>query len=399
MSSHKSKSHASPLLGVLGGGQLGRMLALAGVPLGLRFRFLDPSPYATAAHVGELIVGDFEDTEALTRFNKGLDAATFEFENVPAAAVRRIAATLAVNPNADVLETAQDRLREKTLFQSHGLAVPAFSGVSSLADLHSAAASIGVPGVLKTRRMGYDGKGQFVLRSPSDLEAAWKAVAGDRAQAELIYEQFVPFECETSLIACRARDGTCVFYPMPTNVHRGGMLRISSLGLEPALPDAVQSAARASVTHLMEQFQYVGVLAVEFFVVRQGNALTLLANEMAPRVHNSGHWSIDACATSQFESHCRAVAGLPLGPTTLRSPATAMLNIIGAMPTFDAIAAFEREAADRGVLVKLHDYAKPPREGRKLAHLNLVGTAEAIRQALSLASKLPGVVVASDRTG
>ncbi len=375
------------------------MLALAGVPLGLRFRFLDPSPYATAAHVGELIVGDFEDIEALTRFTKGLDAATFEFENVPAAAVRRIVTTLAVNPNADVLETAQDRLREKTLFQSHGLAVPAFAGVSSLAELHAAAASIGIPGVLKTRRLGYDGKGQFVLRTPADIDAAWKAVASDRTHAELIYEQFVPFECETSLIACRARDGTCVFYPMPTNVHRGGMLRVSSIGLEPALPDAVQAAARASVTRLMEQFQYVGVLAVEFFVVRKNDSLTLLANEMAPRVHNSGHWSIDACATSQFENHCRAVAGLPLGSTTLRSPATAMLNIIGAMPTFDAVTSFEREAAAAGVLVKIHDYAKPPREGRKLAHLNLVGTAESIRQVLPLAAKLLGVVVASDRTG
>lgn len=374
------------------------MLALAGVPLGLRFRFLDPSPYATAAHVGELIVGDFEDAEALARFTKGLSAATFEFENVPAAAVRRVATELAVNPNADILETAQDRLHEKNLFRSHGLGVPEFAAVSNIADLHAAASSIGVPGVLKTRRMGYDGKGQFVLRSPSDIDAAWRAVAGDREHAELIYEQFVPFECETSLIACRSRDGTCVFYPMPTNVHRGGMLRVSSVGLEPALPEAVQSAARASVTHLMEQFQYVGVLAVEFFVVRQGNALTLLANEMAPRVHNSGHWSIDACASSQFENHCRVVAGLPLGATTLRSPATAMLNIIGAMPTFDAIAAFERDAAAAGVLVKLHDYAKPPRQGRKLAHLNLVGPADAIRQVLPLAAKLPGVIVASDRT-
>jgi 5-(carboxyamino)imidazole ribonucleotide synthase len=374
------------------------MLALAGVPLGLRFRFLDPSPYATAAHVGELIVGDFEDAEALTRFSKGLDAATFEFENVPAAVVRRIATSLAVNPNADVLETAQDRLREKTLFQSHGLGVPAFAGVSSRAELHAAAARVGVPGVLKTRRMGYDGKGQCVVRAAADIDAAWNAVVGDREHAELIYEQFVPFECETSLIACRSRDGMCVFYPMPTNVHRGGMLRVSSVGLEPSLPDAVQAAARASVTRLMEQFQYVGVLAVEFFVVRQGETLTLLANEMAPRVHNSGHWSIDACAASQFENHCRAVAGMPLGATTLRAPATAMLNIIGVMPTFEAVAAFERDAAALGVLVKLHDYAKPPREGRKLAHLNLVGDAASIRQVLPLASKLPGVIVASDRT-
>ena len=398
MFSHTIKAHASPLLGVLGGGQLGRMLALAGVPLGLRFRFLDPSPYSTAAHVGELIVGDFDDRDALARFAKGLHAATFEFENVPAAAVRQLASTVSVHPNADILEAAQDRLREKTLFQSHGLSVPAFAGVSSLAELKAAAASIGVPGVLKTRRMGYDGKGQFVLRAAADIDAAWNAVAGDRTNAELIYEQFVPFECETSLIACRARDGACVFYPMPTNVHRGGMLRVSSVGLEPGLPEAVQAAARASVTRLMEQFQYVGVLAVEFFVVRQNNSLTLLANEMAPRVHNSGHWSIDACATSQFENHCRAVADLPLGPTSLRSPATAMLNIIGAMPTFDAVATFERDAAAAGVLVKLHDYAKPPREGRKLAHLNLVGPADAIRQVLPLAAKLPGVIVASDRT-
>lgn len=398
MHTHAANTQHSLLLGVLGGGQLGRMLALAGVPLGLRFRFLDPSPSSTAAHVGELIVGDFDDSEAVTRFAKGLDAATFEFENVPAAAVRRLASTTSVFPNAEILEAAQDRLHEKTLFRSHGLSTPEFAAVSSLADLHAAAAGIGVPGVLKTRRMGYDGKGQFVLRAAADIEAAWRAVTDSSTHAELIYEQFVPFECETSLIACRGRDGSCVFYPMPTNVHRGGMLRVSSVGLEPTLPDAVQAAARTSVTRLMEQFHYVGVLAVEFFVVRKGDTLTLLANEMAPRVHNSGHWSIDASANSQFENHCRAVAGMPLGSTTLRTPATAMLNIIGAMPTFDAFAAFEREGAKFGVLVKLHDYAKPPREGRKLAHLNLAGPAEAIRQVLPLAANLPGVIVASDRT-
>lgn len=342
------------LIGILGGGQLGRMLALAGVPLGLRFRFLDPSPYAPAGHVGELVVGDFTDPDALARFGKDLDAVTYEFENVPVATARVLAQRTRVYPPVIALETGQDRISEKTLFQKVGIEVPPFRSCASQADVDAAVRDLGLPLVAKTRRMGYDGKGQMVLREAPAAAGCFAALGG----TPLIVERLVPFDREVSIIACRAQDGAFVAYPLVQNVHQGGILRTTTVPA-PGAPAALQAAAERHARAVADALGYVGAFAIEFFE-HQGR---LLANEMAPRVHNSGHWTIECAAVSQFENHCRAVAGLPLGETRALYPQCMMVNLIGAIP--DAAQVLRIPGAH------LHLYGKEPRPGRKVGHITV----------------------------
>ncbi len=351
------------LIGVVGGGQLGRMLALAGIPLGHRFRFLDPDPACPAAAVGEVVVGAYDDAAAVERFAAGLEAATFEFENVAAATIERLAARVPVAPGARSLAIAQDRIEEKAFFRACGIPVQAHEAVDSEPALAAACGRVGFPGVLKTRRLGYDGKGQFVVRSPRDVPEAWRAVGG----APCIYEAFVDFTHELSVIAVRGRDGQVVTYPLNQNVHRAGILR-TTVAPAPCADAATVAAAHAHVRAALEALGHVGALAVEFFLTRDG----LVANEMAPRVHNTGHWTIDGAVTSQFENHVRAVAGQPLGAADARGP-SAMVNVIGRMPAVDELLAVPG--------AKLHDYGKAPRRARKLAHVNVCAPDARIRDA------------------
>jgi len=346
------------IVGVLGGGQLGRMLALAGYPLGLRFRFLDVSPSAPAGHLAELHTGDYEDVDVLERFADKLDVVTYEFENVPVASARFLAERVAVYPPARALEVAQDRLTEKSFFQSLDIPTPPFLAVDSETSFHSALERIGLPAVLKTRRMGYDGKGQIVLREPRDAEYAWR-VLGDVPQ---ILEGFVPFRRELSVLSVRGRGGATAFYPLVENHHHEGMLRLS-LAPAPGLTAQLQSQAEDYARRVLEALDYVGVLAIELFEV-DGR---LLANEMAPRVHNSGHWTIEGAETSQFENHLRAVLGLPLGSTAAVGHA-AMINLIGSTPPPETLLRLPR--------THLHLYGKTARPGRKLGHVTVRGRSE-----------------------
>ncbi|MCX7717383.1 MAG: 5-(carboxyamino)imidazole ribonucleotide synthase [Candidatus Sumerlaeaceae bacterium] len=362
-------------VGILGGGQLGRMLALAGLPLGLKFRFLDPNPEAPAGAVGELVVGRFDDPAVLDRFADGLDVATYEFENVPVESARRLAARVPVLPNPVALETAQDRLVEKTFFEKCGLPTAPFADVSDRDALAHAVARIGFPAVLKTRRLGYDGKGQAVVRDRAALEAAWAAMAPQ----PMILERFIRFDRELSIVAARGAGGQCVFYPLAENIHAGGILR-ESRAPAPALTEDVQEHAEARARAVMEKLDYTGVLAIEFF---EHHGL-LLANEFAPRVHNSGHWTIDGAFTSQFENHLRAILGLPLGPAAARCTAV-MLNLIGSAPATQAIL-----SAAPGARVHLYD--KAPRPGRKIGHVTLLGASagEAEHQAAAVRPMIEG---------
>jgi len=338
-------------IGVLGGGQLGRMLALAGYPLGLRFRFFDPLAEAPAGQLAELVVGDYADEGALARFADGLSLLTYEFENVPVSAVAWLAQRLPVYPPPVALEVAQDRVAEKTFFQGLGIPTPLFYPVLTYSDLQDGLERTGWPALLKTRRLGYDGKGQKLLRSPADLEAAWAALGGQ----PLILEAFVPFERELSILAVRSLGGQVAFYPLVENYHAGGILRKSRA---PAMPARLQHEAERIATRVLEKLDYVGVLAIELFEVEG----TLWANEMAPRVHNSGHWTIEGAETSQFENHLRAVLGLPLGSIAPRGQA-AMLNLIGLRPDFARV--LEIPGAH------LHWYGKEVRPGRKVGHVTL----------------------------
>lgn len=355
-------------VGILGAGQLARMMAVAGVPLGLRFALLDPAADACAGQVAPLRVGDYADQAALAAFADAVDVATFDFENVPADSAAALAGQVPVFPSPDALAVAQDRLAEKTLFRELGIPVPAFAAIDTRADLDAALAQVGTPCILKTRRLGYDGKGQFRIASAADADAAWDALGAQAASVGLIAEAFVPFQREVSVVAVRGRDGEFRTWPLTENWHVHGVL---SASLAPAQADAaLEQAAVAHARALAERLQYVGVFALELFC-RDGE---LLANEMAPRVHNSGHWTIEGAETSQFENHLRAVLGLPLGSTRMRGHAC-MLNWIGAMP--DATPVLAQPGGH------WHDYGKEPREGRKVGHATLrEDTPEALAQAL-----------------
>jgi 5-(carboxyamino)imidazole ribonucleotide synthase len=340
-------------VGILGGGQLARMLALAAAPLGLRCRVLDPDPAPPAGIAADVVCGAYDDAGALDRLADGAAVVTYEFENVPVASAHRLAARVPVHPAPGALEVAQDRLAEKTFFRRVGIDTTPFAPVGSRTELDAAVASLGLPAVLKTRRLGYDGKGQVVLRTAADVAPAWETLRN----GALVLEAFVPFQRELAVLAVRGRDGGTAYWPLVETHHRDGVLR-RAVAPAPGLDAALQHAAEDLARRLLDGLGYVGVLSLELFQV-DGR---LLANEMAPRVHNSGHWTIEGAETSQFENHLRAVTGLPLGPTTMRGHAV-MLNVVGAAPEPAAVLAVPG--------AHLHLYGKAPRARRKLGHVTL----------------------------
>ncbi|QSX78310.1 5-(carboxyamino)imidazole ribonucleotide synthase [Agrilutibacter solisilvae] len=343
-------------VGILGGGQLARMMALAGAPLGLRFLVMDTVADACAGQFAPLIVGDWRDERALSEFASRVDVATFDFENVPAESAQWLAQRIPVFPSPRALAVAQDRLAEKTLFRELDIPVPEFADITSRADLDAAIARLGTPCILKTRRLGYDGKGQFRIRSAADTDAAWAALGAQAGTVGLILEGFVSFDRELSVVAVRGRDGEFRIWPLTENWHVDGVL---SASLAPATVDAATAAtAFEYARRLAESLDYVGVFALELFACGD----VLLANELAPRVHNSGHWTIEGSETSQFQNHLRAVLGLPLGDTRMVGLAC-MLNWIGQMPDSAAVL---REPGGHW-----HDYGKEPRAGRKVGHATL----------------------------
>jgi 5-(carboxyamino)imidazole ribonucleotide synthase len=332
-----------PRIGILGAGQLALMLAQAGKALGVEV-VCAGQPGDCAEQIAEVMAVDLDDAAAVAAFAAQVDLVTIESENTHADVLQG----LNLYPNARAVGIAQDRLLEKRFFQECGIGTAAFAPVNSLEDLEQAIKAIGLPAILKTRRMGYDGKGQVRLREREDAEAAWEEIGG----VPCILEGMVNFEAEVSLIAARGRTGKIVFYPLIENHHREGILRRS---VAPFVDGNLQRQAESYLVTLLGKLEYAGVLAVEFFVV---NGI-LLANEMAPRVHNSGHWTIEGAETSQFENHLRAIAGLELGSTESR--ATVMLNCIGTMPTEDETLAYPQ--------LFRHDYGKEARPGRKVGHL------------------------------
>jgi 5-(carboxyamino)imidazole ribonucleotide synthase len=350
-------------IGILGAGQLGRMMAISGIPLGLSFTMYDQSADAPGAAVADMVVGPFDDLPRLRRFARRVDVVTFDWENVPVAAVRAIAGIAPVWPPPAALAIGQDRVAEKRLFRRLGIPVVAHAPVDGWRGLSRAIEAQGMPGILKTRRLGYDGKGQARIRRAGDAASAWEQLQGQ----PLVYERLVDFTRELSLIGVRDGGGRMAFYPLAENVHRDGILSVTRA---PYLDAALQRRAERHLRRLMDALRYRGVLCVEFFLERG----RLIANEMAPRVHNSGHWTIEGAETSQFENHLRAVTGLPLGSTAARGHAV-MVNVIGRMPERRRVAALAG--------VHLHDYGKSPRPGRKLGHLSFVSARRAARDGMA----------------
>ncbi len=354
-------------IGILGGGQLGYMLALAGYPLGLHFRFLDPSPEAPVGRIANRVTADFNDEQALEKFSHGLEVVTYEFENVPVAAAKFLAERVPVYPAAVALEEAQERLREKRLFRRLEIPATEFAEIAKREDLDAAVKQVGLPAMVKTCRMGYDGKGQWLLRTAEDAEKA----RADLPEVPLILEKFVPFTRELSILGVRGRSGEIAFYPLIENHHRGGKLRLS-LAPAPNLTASLQQEAEHAARKVLEALDYVGVLCIEFFEVGG----RLLANEMAPRVHNSGHWTIEGAVTSQFENHLRAILGMPLGSTAAVG-VSAMVNLIGEIPESAEVLKVSN--------AHLHLYGKEPRAGRKLGHVTLrADRFEKLQQRLSV---------------
>ncbi|NOX08472.1 MAG: 5-(carboxyamino)imidazole ribonucleotide synthase [Gammaproteobacteria bacterium] len=347
-------------IGILGGGQLARMLALAGIPLGQRFVVLCPGDDPGAATVAEHLHARFDDRNALAELAQQVDLVTYEFENVPPESVDYLSDTLPVYPPPGALATARDRYREKTLFNKLGIGTAAFVTLDTLADLQQAIERIGLPAIIKTRTEGYDGKGQQLIRDASQIPAAWESMAGAKA----IVEAFVPFDREVSIIAVRSVSGELAFYPLSENQHKEGILRQSRALINDSMQEKAEFYAERLLTHL----DYVGVLAIEFFQIGD----ELLINEMAPRVHNSGHWTIEGAQTSQFENHIRAILDLPLGSTAALDPSI-MINIIGELPDSGEVLSLSGS--------HLHLYDKEERSGRKLGHVTLHSADESVLQA------------------
>jgi 5-(carboxyamino)imidazole ribonucleotide synthase len=361
-------------VGIVGAGQLGRMLALAGYPLGLDFLFLDPASDAPAGRVAPLLNGPFTDGQLLGELSQRSEVMTFDWENISVDALRGLAGGARISPPIPALAAAQDRVSEKKLFERLDIPTTRWRAVGSRPQLLRAVREIGLPAVIKTRRLGYDGKGQAVVRTPEDVERAWEQLGS----APLLCEELIPFDCEVSIIGARRPSGGIAVYPLNGNVHSEGILRLTRA---PYGPPRWQRTAAAYLQRVLEHFRYVGILTIEFFV-RRGK---LVANEMAPRVHNSGHWTIEGAVTSQFENHLRAILDLPLGSTQPRGY-SAMLNLISTLPERQEILALGD--------VHLHDYGKQPRPGRKLGHCTLVETSAMARdrRARRLLGKLaPGV--------
>lgn len=340
-------------IGIIGAGQLGQMLALAGIALGHRFTFLDPGAQPPASRLGRHIQAEYDDERALEQLAVECDLITLEFENVPVSAVEAVSRHHQISPGARPLAVAQDRVAEKRYLESLGVPVAAYRSVDSLQDLYAALTEVGCPAILKTRRLGYDGKGQAVIRSAADAAVAWAQMGGHAA----ILEQMIPFEREVSIVAARSQRGELAFYPVGQNRHVAGILHRTDVFPD----DPAQSAAELYARQVLEGLDYVGVLAIEFFEC-QGR---LIANEMAPRVHNSGHWTQNGAVTSQFENHLRAILGWPLGISDQVAHCV-MLNLIGTIPERMALLAIPG--------VHLHDYGKEPRPGRKLGHVNVTAS-------------------------
>ncbi|NVO17619.1 MAG: 5-(carboxyamino)imidazole ribonucleotide synthase [Rhodoplanes sp.] len=346
-------------IGILGAGQLGRMLALAAARLGFKCHVLCPDPQSCAFDVVRRVTeADYTDKEALDRFANDVDVVTYEFENVPAETATFLSARKPVLPDPKILATTQDRLAEKTFVTSLGIETAPFAAVDDLAGLETALAAVGRPAVLKTRRFGYDGKGQVTIRPGDDPAVAWAEIGEQPA----ILEAFVPFEREISVVAARGLDGTVQSFDLCENQHRDHILKVTRVPA--AVPDVVAATARDIAVRIAEAFGYVGVLAVEMFWVAEGGG-RVLVNEIAPRVHNSGHWTLDGCSVSQFEQHIRAVAGWPLA-VPVRHGRSEMLNLIGA-----EVDDHKAWLAVPGAAV--HLYGKPVvRPGRKMGHVNRV---------------------------
>jgi 5-(carboxyamino)imidazole ribonucleotide synthase len=353
------------VIGILGGGQLGRMLALAARPLGYRIHVFTPEADSPAGQVADVeVVAPYHDLDRVRDFARGTDVVTFEFENVPSETSRAAAEVTRVRPDGQVLHITQQRLREKTFLRDHGFPVTAFRSVDSLADLRAAVAELGLPAVLKTASFGYDGKGQQLLRPGADLGEAFRLLGGGQG----ILEAFVDFTRELSVVAARSVDGSFAAFPVFENVHSHHILDVTSAPA--AIPNELQAAAEGLARGILEALGVVGLLTVELFLTRDGR---LIVNELAPRTHNSGHLTLDACATSQFEQQVRAICGLPLGDTRLRAPA-AMANLLGDV-WIDAGGTPDWSAALAQPGVHLHLYGKSdPRRGRKMGHLNATGT-------------------------
>lgn len=346
-------------IGIIGGGQLGRMLALAAAPLGYRVHILDPDPDCCARAVcAAFTQADYDDRRALAAFADAVDVATYEFENVDAGPLEEIASRIGLFPPLAALRIAQDRIAEKEFAAAHGGRTAPWARVDTRADLDAAIVQVGTPAILKTTRFGYDGKGQARLTSPADADAAWESIGGNPA----ILEAMVAFDHEFSILVAHGQDGASVTWDAPENVHVGGILSTSSV---PPHPDIIAQVAdaKALAVRIADALDYVGVLAIEFFASADGP----LFNEMAPRVHNSGHGTIEGAVTSQFENHIRAICGLPLGLTDLVTPQVSMRNLIGS-----DVDNWAELAAEPGA--HLHLYGKgAPSPGRKMGHVTKLG--------------------------
>ncbi len=352
-------------IGILGGGQLGRMLAMAAARLGLRCQVFSPDPELPAFDVVlNAACAEYADVEALELFANDVDVITYEFENVPSAAAMILAARRPLLPNRKILETTQDRLAEKDFVKRLGIGTADYADVSSPATLRAAISRIGLPAVIKTRRFGYDGKGQALIREGDNIDRIW----ADLGTKSAILEAFVPFEREISVIAARSASGEVECFDVTENEHRDHILKISRAPA--AIPDALAKQAREVAEKIANALDYVGVLAVEMFVLVDDTGARILVNEIAPRVHNSGHWTLDGASISQFEQHIRAIAGWPLGKPVRHGPVT-MTNLIG-----DEILEYEQWLTVPGATV--HLYGKgPPRPGRKMGHVTLLETGKA----------------------
>jgi 5-(carboxyamino)imidazole ribonucleotide synthase len=360
----------SARVGIVGAGQLGRMLALAGCPLGIHCVFLDRSASSPAAQVAPILTGDLEDAAQLSALASCSDVLTFDWENISGKALAPLEKLTQIRPPRAALEVSQDRIAEKALFSKLRIPVAAHAAIDDKEQLIRAIRKLGSPGILKTRRLGYDGKGQFVLRDLKQVDEAWAAIGGPG----LIYEKFQEFSREISIVGARSAAGQIVFYPLSANTHGGGILHYSMAPF--ASPD-LEHRARIYLKRVMTALAYVGVLTIEFFVVKG----RLIANEMAPRVHNSGHWTIEGCVTSQFENHLRAICDLPLGSTRALGH-TAMVNFLGSMPDRERLLAIDGLA--------FHDYGKEPRPGRKLGHCTILKAGSRERDA-ALAAALKSI--------
>jgi 5-(carboxyamino)imidazole ribonucleotide synthase len=358
---HQVKLKPGDTIGILGGGQLGRMLAMAAARLGLRCQVFSPDPDSPAFDVVlNATCAEYADVEALELFANDVDVITYEFENVPAAAAMILAARRPVLPNRKILETTQDRLAEKDFVKRLGIGTADYADVSSASALRAAISRIGLPAVIKTRRFGYDGKGQAIIRDGDDPERVWE----DLATKSAILEAFIPFEREISVIAARSADGHVECFDVTENQHRDHILKLSHAPAD--ISDELAAQARGIAGKIASALDYIGVLAVEMFVVPSATGPKVLVNEIAPRVHNSGHWTLDGASISQFEQHIRAIAGWPLGKPLRHGPVT-MTNLIG-----DDINDYEQWLTVPGATV--HLYGKgPPRPGRKMGHVTQVG--------------------------